>query len=295
MTALSIISKNRSAIVTTAIAAIAALTIGVFLKSSSVTVFVQEKEEEIPIVSVMYHSFSHDIRKCSKYVVTPDLFEGDIKYLLSNGYTFVDTRDILDFCKNGTPLPPKPAMITIDDGHYSIYEYIFPIMKKYNVKVVISPIAIECDRYTESMDLNPAYSNMCWDNIKEMYESNLADIQNHSYDMHKVNSSVRGCAKLKGESADKYRIRLYSDLKKADDSIFKAIGTRPECMVYPFGLTSKEARDVIDNLGYSMSISCTEGVSKITRDTDSVHMMKRYNRAYGKSSEDFFENIFKDI
>ena len=28
----------------------------------------------------------------------------------------------------------KPLIITFDDGYYSNYEYIYPILKKYNVK-----------------------------------------------------------------------------------------------------------------------------------------------------------------
>ena len=32
------------------------------------------------------------------------------------------------------PLSEKTALITIDDGHYSVYEYIYPIMKKYGIK-----------------------------------------------------------------------------------------------------------------------------------------------------------------
>lgn len=288
-----IISDKRGYIALAAMAALVSLTLGVLIKSGTVSVCVQDDKsnEEIPLVAVMYHAFSSDISKCGKYIIPPDLFESDVKYLLDNGYTFVDTGDILSYYKDGTDLPEKPVMITIDDGHYSNYAYIFPIMKKYTVKAVISPIAIESDRYSQSMDLNPAYANMCWDNIKEMHSTGLADIQNHSYDMHKINKSVRGCAPLLGEDIGTYRKRLYDDLKKADDAIFGATGERPVCMVYPFGLTSKEARDVIDKLGYSMSVSCTEGITMLNRETDCLHMIKRYNRPYGKSSQDFFKKI----
>ncbi|MBQ8525603.1 MAG: polysaccharide deacetylase family protein [Clostridia bacterium] len=286
---MSIIRARRGIFIVTAIAAAAGLTAGLLLRTGSTAVF--NEEEQIPLVAVMYHSFSKDMSKCGDYVIPPELFENDIKYLIAEGFSFVDTRDITDYCKNDTPLPPKPVMITIDDGHYSVYEYIFPIMKKYKAKAVIAPIAVECDRYSESMELNPSYSNMCWDNIKEMYDSGLADIQNHSYDMHHINSRVRGCAKLRGEATEQYRTRLYADLKKADDAIFNATGARPIAMIYPFGLTSKEAREVIDRLGYTVTVSCTEGASMITREEKSLHMIKRYNRAYGKGSETFFRPI----
>lgn len=34
-------------------------------------------------------------------------------------------------------LPSKPILITFDDGYYSNYEYIYPILKKYNAKASI--------------------------------------------------------------------------------------------------------------------------------------------------------------
>ena len=34
-------------------------------------------------------------------------------------------------------LPNKPILITFDDGYYSNYEYIYPILQKYNSKVSI--------------------------------------------------------------------------------------------------------------------------------------------------------------
>lgn len=246
---------------------------------------------EIPLLCIMYHSFSPVRSKWNDYVISPKQFEEDMLYLINHGYTFADTEDILSFARSGVALNEKTALITIDDGHYSVYEYIFPIMKKYGIKAIISPIASECDRYSASMDLNPAYANMCWDNIREMYLSGLADIQNHSYDMHKVNRTVRGCAKLKGEAAHTYKKRLYDDLKKADDKILETTGEKPVCMVYPFGLTSKEAKDVLDMLDYKMSISCTEGFTILSPGKECTYMIKRYNRPYGKGSNEYFENI----
>lgn len=288
-----IISVKRKHILIMSVCISISIALGAIIRYSAVKVFVAE-DEGVPLLSIMYHGFSPNKSKCGKYIITPELFEQDMLYLIENGYSFVDTNDIAAFVSNQKNLPQKPAMITIDDGQYSIYEYIFPIMKKYGIKTVISPIAIESDKFSESMDLNPAYSNMCWDNIKEMSDSGLADIQNHSYNLHKLNDKVQGCAKIKGESTQAYHTRLYDDLKRADDAIFLSTGKRPLCMVYPFGKTSKEAREILDRLGYGMSVSCTEGISIITHDEDSVHMIKRYNRPYGISTKDFFGKIFAE-
>ena len=48
--------------------------------------------------------------------------------------------DVIDFVLNGTPLPEKPVMLTFDDGYYNDYVYAYPLLKKYNSKMVFSPI-----------------------------------------------------------------------------------------------------------------------------------------------------------
>ena len=96
---------------------------------------------------------------------------------------------------------------------------------------------------------------------------------------------------MRSESAQSYRSRLMADLKKANEKIETATGKAPVCMVYPFGAASAEARPVLNEIGIKMSLSCTEGISKITRDKESLYMLKRNNRPYGKSSANFFMDL----
>jgi hypothetical protein len=164
-------------------------------------------------------------------------------------------------------------------------------VQKYKIKVVISPIAIEAEKFSLSPDPNPAYSTMTWDNIKEMCDSGYAEVQNHSYNLHRIDKNSGGCAALPGESAQKYKERLGSDLKKAHNMIVANTGYTPQCMVYPFGMVSKGATETIKKLNYKMSLSCTEGISYITDDKECLFMLKRNNRPYGISSEEFFKKI----
>ena len=64
----------------------------------------------------------------------------DIKYILSKGYEPIFIEDLINHLDGKYNLPKKPIMITIDDGYYNNYLYAFPIIKKYNVKTIISLI-----------------------------------------------------------------------------------------------------------------------------------------------------------
>ena len=252
---------------------------------------IKSNKDSTPLLIVMYHNVLKDTSKCGKYTVTPQLFEQDVQYLINNGYSFLGCNDIIDAVYNHSQLPEKPVIITFDDGYYNNYTYIYPILQKYKIKAVISPIAIEAEKFSLSPDPNPAYSTMTWDNIKEMCDSGHAEVQNHSYNMHRISSDAMGCADLPGESRQMYKDRLYADLAKAHRMIAENTTYTPQCMVYPFGMVSKGATEVIQKLGYRMSLSCTEGISYITDDKDCLFMLKRNNRPYGISSEEFFGKI----
>ena len=252
---------------------------------------IENRENSTPLLIVMYHNVLTDTSRCGKYTITPQLFEQDVLYLLNEGYTFVGCNDVIDSVLSHSPLPAKPVIITFDDGYYNNYTYIYPILQKHKIKAVISPIAIEAEKFSDSPDPNPAYSTMTWDDIKEMCDSGYAEVQNHSYNMHQINKSTRGCARLPGEGLQKYQSRLSQDLTKAHNLIIEKTSYTPTCMVYPFGMVSKGATDVIQKLGYKMSLSCTEGLNYITNDEECLYMLKRYNRPYGISAEEFFGRI----
>ncbi len=258
---------------------------------STSSLSIQSPETSTPLLIVMYHNVLKDTSKCGKYTITPQLFEQDIQYLINNGYTFLGCNDIIDSLYNSYPLPEKPVIITFDDGYYNNYTYIYPILQKYKIKAVISPIAIEAEKFTLSPDPNPEYSTTTWEDLKEMCNSGYVEVQNHSYNMHQINKDAKGCARLPGESQQRYTERLYADLAKAHDMIKANTGYTPQCMVYPFGMVSKGATEVIEKLGYKMSLSCTEGLNYITNDKDYLFMLKRNNRPYGISTEKFFSNI----
>ncbi len=283
------------------IAAIISTIMSAFLWGhKAIEVFCKAFEQSIPSSSltsgyplpvVMYHNFLKSESSCGKYTITPNEFEDDILYLKNKGYSFVNCDDVINYVYSNISLPEKSIMITIDDGYYNNYLYIFPIIKKHNVKVVISPIGIESDRYSKSMDLNPAYANMCWDNIKEMKESGLVQIQNHSYNLHHASKDQTGCSQMKNEDDYAYSERIFSDLKKANEVIFQNTGYNPVCMTFPFGVTSKKVNELVKSMGFKMSLSCSEGVSYIDHNPECLYMIKRYNRPHNISRDVFFKGM----
>lgn len=245
---------------------------------------------QLPVV--MYHAFLKDEKMQGKFVIHPDLFDEDISYILQKGYTPILINQLIDFVHGDGNLPEKPIMITIDDGYYNNYLYAFPILKKHNAKAVISPIAKFSEIYSANNEDNAYYSHITWAQGREMLESNLIEFQNHTYDMHSLNSGREGIKRKNGETVGNYQKVLYEDLSKAHNLIRDKFGFNPRAIALPFGTYCADAEKVIDKIGYDVSLSCVEGMNTITRGGN-LHMLKRYNRPHGKSSQEFFDNILK--
>lgn len=241
-------------------------------------------DEKKKLVILMYHGFT-DSGKESDYVLNIKKFEDDIIYFKKQGFTFVDTNDIINYVYKGKKLPEKTVMLTFDDGYLNNYIYAFPVIKKHGVKVVISPIAYYVEYYTLNHDKNPHYSHLTNKEIKEMHESSLVDFQNHSYNMHSLKKR-KGSLKLNEENTDDYIREFYYDLKAAENVIEDITGKKTVCYAYPFGSVSYESKSILKCCGYKVSLGCEEGFNYLMfGNTDSLLKLRRFNRTPQTSAE----------
>lgn len=254
------------------------------------------KPDQVQLPVIMYHGLLKDPKMHNNYVISPDLFEQDLKYLKKQGYTTILMSDLIDFVENGTPLPKKPVLLTFDDGYYNNYLYAFPLLKKHNMKAVISIIGKQTEEYSKANGNHPNYSHITWKQIQEMSASGLVEIQNHSYDSHENKGGRKGTLKVSGESDHDYETYLKKDLEKLQKLMKKNAGITPTTFTYPFGAVSDSSADIIKALGFKASLGCAEGINTITKgDPDCLYRIKRYLRTPKRSSADFVKKMEADF
>lgn len=73
----------------------------------------------------------------SQYYVPPEKFEEQMKLLRDWEYTVISVETLVDAIDEGADLPPRPIVITFDDGDISVYETAFPILQKYGLTGVV--------------------------------------------------------------------------------------------------------------------------------------------------------------
>lgn len=256
---------------------------------SSIPAISENSGIELPII--MYHSILKNTELSGKYVITPSTLSEDIEYLQKNGYTTISMKQLIDYVDNGTSLPEKPVMLTFDDGCYNNYEYVLPILEKYDACAIFCIVGKYTDDYTDSNEANISYGYMRWIDVYNLSMSGRAEIANHSYDFHKHANGRRGSKKKAWESINDYKNIFKKDTQRTQTECYNNTGITPIVYAYPFGEYSKESFDVLKDLGFKASFTCNEGVNIITQDPESLFLLKRNNRPDNIGTAEFFSNL----
>lgn len=243
-------------------------------------------ETEILLPAVMYH---HVLEKGNfgEYVIPASLLREDLAYLAERGYQAVLMKDLIAYVDGRGSLPEKPILITFDDGYESNYRYAYPLLVEYHMKAVISVIGYWSELYTHEENKHINYSHLTEGQLGELAASGVVELQNHSFHLHSLEQR-KGTKKQPWESEEEYAKLLWEDLSKNQEYLKNATGVLPTTFTYPFGYVSDASLDTIRYMGFRASLSCSEGINRITRNHDCLYLLKRFNRPYGSSSEAFF-------
>lgn len=267
------------------------LTLLVIILTVGISIVLANSEDYIEVPIIMYHSILKDSSRSNKYTVTPAVLEEDLKYIKDKGYTTVTIADLISYVYNDTPLPEKPIVLTFDDGHYNNYGYLFPLLEKYDMKAVISIVGSYTDKFTETDEANLNYSYLRWKDIKELMDTGRIEFQNHTYSLHSNTGKRNGTKKIKGETDEHYKNVLEEDILKLQQEFKENTNYIPQCFTYPFGGISNASLDIIKELGFKASLSCEQGINKLTKNPNSLYLLKRYNRPSYISTYNFFQKI----
>ena len=142
------LSTKKKMIIICLIMIVIAFVIAIVIKQNK-----QNKRADVKIPVLLYHNFVKTVPDSDpdnfNYINTPESFEENIKTFLENGYTIISMKELALADSGKIELPDKPMIITFDDGYYSNYEYIYPILKQYQVK---ASIFIVTDKIGQEID-----------------------------------------------------------------------------------------------------------------------------------------------
>lgn len=230
------------------------------------------------MITLCYHDVRDDVighlDKDQAAVSSKDL-AAQFSWLKEHGYNVVSMQDVVDAKAGVKKLPPKAVLLTFDDGYVSFYTRIYPLLKLYNYPAVFALVTKwleeEGDVSYGGEGAKDRSNFLTWDQVKEMSESGLVEIASHSHDLHKgvvtnpqKNTQPAMVARIYSdenneyEADDKYRERIYNDLKRSSDIINEHLNKRPRVMVWPYGAYSQLVESIAAEVGMTIGLTLTD-------------------------------------
>ena len=94
--------------------------------------WVMQGPDQVIVPILLYHHIGFSLQGDTVYYVSPDIFDQQLNLLYQWGYKTISVELLVKAIKEGAELPPKPILLTFDDGSETIYENALPMMQRYN-------------------------------------------------------------------------------------------------------------------------------------------------------------------
>ncbi|MBD3225142.1 MAG: polysaccharide deacetylase family protein [Caldithrix sp.] len=229
----------------------------------------------VPILN--YHKIDsrHDIGITTRH---PSQFKSDMQQLRDNGYTPVTFKNLA----HDEDIPPKPIVITFDDGYQSVYENALPILDAFGFKAVIFVPTFFIGR---SNDWDVQFRNTKFEHL------NAVQLRYMSHNGFEIGSHAHTHRSL---TYLPY-IELSIELTRSKQDIEDITGEKVTVICYPFGRFNRTVIQNAQEAGYQLglgsmylfkSIPSHEAYMALRRFNvyrfDESHtLMKKVNNPYG--------------
>ena len=203
--------------------------------------WVHQGPDTVLVPIILYHRIDTSPIN-SQYYVPPEKFDEEMKLLHDWGYTTITTELLIKAINEGADLPPRPILITFDDGHLNNYTTAFPIMQKYGFTGVLYIVAnyMGTDQYMNA------------DQIKEMASAGW-EVGSHSVNHLDLTSL----------EPERQRYEVVDSRTILEEKLGVPILT----IAYPFGISNSGVIDYAHFAGYiggmSLGYTYNQGISNL--------------------------------
>ncbi|BAV08359.1 Peptidoglycan/xylan/chitin deacetylase, PgdA/CDA1 family [Filimonas lacunae] len=143
----------------------------------------------VPVL--MYHAILHEEDDTSGYIhISLNAFERQMQWLAQQGYQTVTVSEL----GQGVSASAKCVAITFDDGYYSLYQLVTPVLRRYGftATLFLTTFPVGASGYDVLPQLEKSYPvgdrPLTWQELTEM-EQSCWDIQAHGH-RHLVHNAL---------------------------------------------------------------------------------------------------------
>jgi peptidoglycan/xylan/chitin deacetylase (PgdA/CDA1 family) len=170
--------------------------------------------------------------------IAPELFEQHLQRLKDHGIAVISMQDFLAWRRNEKTIPPKSALITLDDGYVSAFEVARPILKKFNYPWTY---------FIYTKFISSGGKSITWEQLAELRDEGV-EIGCHSVS----HISLR---EQRGKSADAYNAWLHDEVIGSKQLIERKLGVRCAVFAYPEGRYNAPVLEMVKSAGFDAAFT----------------------------------------
>ena len=200
-------------------------------------------DQSAQVVVYCYHRFVDKVKRPDTEI-TPQMFEEQLKELKDKNIPVIPMQDFLAWKRGEKNIPPKSAIITLDDGWITQYTAAWPLLKKYDYPFTMFV-------YTEGLRPGGHFAGggmMTWDQLAEMRDAGV-DIQAHSATHQDMRRRFDAIAKKK-LSEEEYLQWLTNETAGVKKALEDRLGIRVNTFAVPYGKHDDTVRKAVMDAGY---------------------------------------------
>jgi peptidoglycan/xylan/chitin deacetylase (PgdA/CDA1 family)/glycosyltransferase involved in cell wall biosynthesis len=233
----------------------------------------------IPVL--MYHKITSEPVVGSQHGtwVTVERFARQLASLRRRGMSPVTLRDCAAAARGEEPLPPRPVILTFDDGYLDNYTNAFPLLRKFGMTGVIFLVA------------DPALTSNAWDAAAGEPQAPLMS-RDQVLEMAEFGVEFGSHTVTHPRLPELPDERLHGELCESKRVLEGWLGRPVTALAYPFGAVDERVKRSAQRAGYEWAVATNSGPTSFGRDpfevrrvqilpwTDAFQFWKRSSRWY---------------
>lgn len=226
-----------------------------------------------PRISIlMYHQVGRFPSPSSHRAVYCDVdrFKLQMAYLKYSAHQVISMRDAFQGLFHGAALPPRPVVLTFDDGYENFREYAWPVLQQYGFPAIVYLVSGLIGQTASWFEEGRHATLMDRSLIRQLLNEGV-DFGSHS----------RSHCRL-SQCSDKGKRREITDSKAALEDL---MGEEVTSFCYPYGDYDLSARDMVREAGYHNALTCIRGAANTA---DNPFEIPRKAISYGDNLFGFF-------
>jgi peptidoglycan/xylan/chitin deacetylase (PgdA/CDA1 family) len=182
-------------------------------------------------------------------------FERQLDAIAAAGCQPISLHQWWKYITRGDTLPPKPILLTFDDGYESAYRLIYPQLKKRGWPAVFFIVADTVGRKIWSKD------HVTWEQCREMAATGLYEVQCHSLTHPHL--------------PDVSETQLHKEVFDARDILERHLGRPTQFFCYPMGKYNQRVIEMLKEAGFVAGFASGRGGSGQSR---GIYEILRYDQ-----------------